>query len=122
MMLQLDANESALRSYVRQQDDAERRQNMIADRAVDLMTSGEYCHDTGDAIIEALDESSRAEVEALGKAALEGAQQLGNAVLSISFNYWHLMATDKATEEVNSEWDSCRCHGAGCRRCREIDE
>ena len=121
-MLQLDANESALRGYMRQQDDAERRQNMIADRAVDLMAKGEYGHDTGDAIIEALDESSRSEVEAIGKAALEGAQQLGNAVLSRSFTYWHQMATDKATEEVDSEWASCRCHGAGCRQCRERDE
>lgn len=118
-MLQLDANESALRSYMREQGAEERRLQMIADRAVDLMTGGEYGHDTGDAIIEALDESNRAEVEALGKAALEGAQQLGNAVLSRSFAYWHQMATDKATDEVNEEWDSCRCHGAGCKLCNE---
>ena len=121
-MQQLCANESALRSYMRQQDDDHLREQMIANRVVSLMALGEYCHDTGDAIIEALDESNRAEVEALGKAALEGAQQLGNAVLSISFNYWHLMATDKATEEVDAEWNSCRCHGAGCRQCRERDE
>ncbi len=31
-------------------------------------------------------------------------------------------ATDKATEEVDSEWNSCRCHGAGCHQCRERDE
>lgn len=121
-MLQLDANEYALRGYMRQQDDAERRQQMIADRAVDLMALGEYGHDTGDAIIEALDESSRAEVEALGKAAIQGAQQLGNAVLSRSFAYWRQMATDKATDEIDAEWDSCRCHGVGCRSCNESDE
>lgn len=121
-MLQLDANESALRSYMRQQDDDHRREQAIANRVVSLMALGEYCHDTGDAIIEALDESSRTDVEALGKAAREGAQQLGNAVLARSFAYWHQMATDKATDEINDEWSSCRCHGAGCRSCRESDE
>ena len=53
---------------------------------------------------------------------LEGAQQLGNSVLSRSFTYWHQMATDKATKEVDSKWNSCRCHGAGCHQCRERDE
>lgn len=121
-MLQLDANETALRRYMRQQDDDERRQKMIADRAVDLMAMGEYGHDTGDAIIEALDESSHSEVEAIGRAAHEGAAQLGNAILTRSFAYWHKMATDKATEEIDADWDSCRCHGIGCRQCRERDE
>ncbi len=121
-MLQLDANESALRGYMRQQDDGELRAKAIEDRAYDHMAFGEYSHDTGDAIIEALDETSRTQVEALSKAAKEGAQALGNLVLSISFEYWQRMAKDKATEEIDSEWNSCRCNGAGCRQCLERDE
>lgn len=122
MMLQLDANESALRGYMRQQDDGERRAKAIEDRTYDHMAFGEYSHENGDAIIEALDETSRAQVDALSKAVKEGAHALGNLVLSISFDYWQRMATDKATEEVNAEWDSCRCRGAGCRQCQERDE
>lgn len=121
-MLQLDANESALRNYMRQQDDDERRANAIANRAVALMAFGGYSHDTGAAIVEAIAECNNAQYQALGKAAREGAQQLGNAALAISLAYWNKMATDKATDEVNDEWDSCRCHGAGCKSCRERDE
>ena len=41
------------------------------------------------------------------------------AILARSFLYWHQMATDKATDEIDAEWDSCRCHGAGCKLCNE---
>lgn len=121
-MLQLDANESALRGYMRQQDDDERRRNMIANRAVDLMATSAYAHDTGDNIIEALDECNHMQAEAIGLEARKGALHLGNAILARSFLYWHQMATDKATDEIDAEWDSCRCHGVGCRRCMEDEE
>ena len=118
-MLQLDANESALRGYMRQQDDAEIRQRMIAERTIELMAGKDYAHDTGDNIIEALDECNHMQSEAIGLEAKKGALHLGNAILARSFLYWHQMATDKATDEVNEEWDSCRCHGAGCKLCNE---
>lgn len=121
-MLQLCANESALRSYMRQQDDEERRTKMIADRVVDLMATAEYAHDTGDHIQEAISEANQNDCIRLGKTARLGSVNLGNCMLDISFCYWHKLATDKATEEVNDEWNSCRCHGAGCRSCRESDE
>jgi len=122
MMLALDANESALRNYMRQQDNDERRIKMIADRVVDLMACGEYAHDTGNNIQEALSEMPAAECDALGRAARQGATALGNAMLSVSFQYWHKLAEDKATEEVDDAWGSCVCHGAGCRRCREDEQ
>ena len=121
-MLQLDANESALRDYMRQQDAAELRQRMIAERTIELMAGKEYAHDTGDNIIEALDECNHMQSEVIGLEAKKGAQQLGNAILARSFLYWHQMAMDKATDEVDADWDSCRCHGAGCRSCKERDE
>lgn len=121
-MLQLDANESALRAYMRQQDAAELRQRMIDERTIELMAGKEYAHDTGDNIIEALDECNHMQSEVIGLEAKKGAQQLGNAILARSFLYWHQMATDKATDEIDAEWDSCRCHGVGCRQCREDDE
>lgn len=115
----LDANESALRTYMRQQDNDERRATMIADRAVDLMALGEYGHDTGDAIQEAIAECSVAQCAELGKAANEGSQKLGSTMLAISFAYWHKLAEDKATDEVDDAWGSCVCHGAGCCRCTD---
>ena len=120
--MMLDANESALRTYMRQQDDDQRRAEHIGARTVALMACGGYSHDTGDAIVEAIAECNNAQYQALGKAAREGAQQLGNAVLAISFAYWHKLAGDRAADEINDEWDSCTCHGAGCRKCQEDDE
>jgi len=116
------ANTAALNAYLRQQDDGDRRAEMIANRTIALMASGSYAHDTGEAIVEAIAECSNAQYQALGKAAREGSAQLGNAVLAISFAYWKGLAESRATDEINDEWDSCTCHGAGCRKCREDDE
>jgi hypothetical protein len=120
--MMLDANESALRTYMRQQDDDAKRASMIELLTVDLMARSEFAFDTGDAIVEAIAECNNAQYQAIGRAAREGAQQLGNVVLAISFAYWHKMAMDKATDEINSEWDSCKCHGTGCKHCKEDGE
>lgn len=121
-MTLLDANESALRNYMRKLDSEEWRIKLIEDRVIDLMATSEYAHDNGTAIQEAISEASLKDCEMLGLAARKGALFLGSAMLNISFQYWHKMAEDKATDEVNAEWDSCRCHGAGCKFCQERDE
>lgn len=117
----LDANEYALKQYLRTFDDDARRKQMIDDRIVDLM-AGEYRHDTGDAIVEAVSECNNKQYQEITEAAKGGAQSLGNAILLISLCYWTKMASDKAEEQVNDEWDSCRCHGQGCRSCRPGEE
>lgn len=106
-----------LNRYLREQDELEHLADAIEDRASELF-AGEYRHDTFAAISEAMGEASGEVAEGIAKAArMANLEALGRAVLTCSAAYWEAQARRKATDEVNAEWNSCRCHGRGCPKC-----
>ena len=108
-----------LNRYLHQIDEDERRADLIDDRTAELF-AGEYRHDTFSAIGEAMGEASGEVADAI-EAAAKAADftALGRAVLTCSASYWEAQARRKATGEINEEWNSCRCHGKGCRLCQD---
>lgn len=108
-----------LNRYLHQIDEDERRADLIEDRSAELFRT-EYRHDTFPAISEAMGEASGETAEAIAKAArMANLEALGRAVLTCSASYWEAQARKQATEEINAEWNSCRCHGKGCRLCQD---
>lgn len=108
-----------LNRYLHKLDEDERRADLIEDRTAEL-TASEYRCDTFPAISEAMGELAGEGAEAITRAAQSndfGA--LGRAIYTASAAYWQAQARSKATGEVNAEWDSCRCHGKGCRLCND---
>lgn len=117
----LDANEVALKNYLRELDDGDRRMSMIRDRANELMHAS-FNHLTFSNIVEALSEASNQEAVMFEQALKAGNEYIGKAVVTISHDYWYALALSQAEDEINDEWSSCTCHGVGCSRCREDDE
>ena len=106
-----------LNRYLHQIDEDERRADLIEDRTAEL-TASEYRCDTFAAISEAMGEAAGEVADAVEKAAQSNDfAALGRAVLTCSAAYWEAQARKKATDDVNEDWDSCRCHGKGCPKC-----
>lgn len=116
------ANTAALNSFLKAQEDGERRAEMVEAETAALMADGEYKHDTAEHVTEALSEAGEADMKYLNSTMPLGAEAIGNAVLNISFGYWRALAKRKADENVTDAWNSCKCHGAGCRSCRADEE
>lgn len=94
---------------------------MVIDRTAALMIE-KYRHDDAEAILVALSEISDMDQKYMAKAIPLGAEALGNAILNISFAYWECIAKEEAESDIAEQWDSCQCHGLGCRHCTECRE
>ena len=99
----------------------ELRAAMVRDRTTALMVE-QFQHDTIEAILEAFSEIGERDFNYFKKTIPMGAERIGNALLNISFSYWEGKAKEEAERQIAAQWDSCRCHGVGCRHCREDDE
>lgn len=129
--MNLCANESALRSYLRTVDQEERRVTAIENRASQLMLTD--CSDSKtDMALEALQEISEAVCDAIAVhqghighkcCAVEKARHfefIGRLVSAHLQRYCAKEATRIATHEINQA--SCpHCFDAGCPKCRERD-
>lgn len=94
------------------------RTAMIIDRTTALMAE-KYRHDDAQAVLEALSEIGETDYQYLAKSLPLGAEKLGNAILNISYAYWERRAKEQAARDIAEQWDSCQCHGLGCRHCTE---
>ena len=94
---------------------------MIRDRTVALMAE-RFPHDTAEAVLEAFSEIGEGDFRYFQKTLPLGAEKIGNALLNISFAYWERQAKAEAERQIAAQWDSCQCHGLGCRHCTEYRE
>ena len=114
-----------LNRYLARYDEAEAREDAVEARMEELMEKGqEYYPFSIEHLAEALSEMSRKEFDRLSQFLTEpGGLQKAGAVVSVAVEtYWEEQARKQAEKDVDGEWDSCRCHGRGCRRCQEDDE
>ena len=100
---------------------AELRAARVIERTAALMAE-KFQHDTPQALLEAFSEMGERDYEYFKKSIPLGAEKFGNALLNISFGYWERRAKEEAERQIAAEWDSCQCHGFGCRHCTEHKE
>lgn len=125
--MELCANESALRVYLRTIDQEERRLTAIENRAAALMLTD--CSDSRtDMVLEAMQEASEATADCIAihigdinhkRCAVEKSrhyEMIGRLVAGMVAGYCAKEAKRIAEDEINDA--SCqRCFDSGCRRC-----
>ena len=123
------ANESALRSYLRTEDESDRREAAISRHAENLLAT---CNNPAirDNIIEAIGEIELAENGVLMRhleKAIESfdipdkdnlahhAERVGMLLIDAVTGYWKAYSRREAENDIN-DTPAC-CYGQGCKRC-----
>jgi hypothetical protein len=128
-MLNLCANESALRIHLRTVDEEERRLTAIENRAAHYLLTD--CSDSRtDMVMEALQEANEATADCIAihighignkRCAVEKSrhyEQIGRLLAGMIAGYCAKEAQRIAEDEINNA--SCQhCFDEGCRKCRE---
>lgn len=115
------ANTEALNAYMRKIDDGERRQEAI-DEEVERLTEqgGEFYPFSTDHVAEAMSELGANDLDRIAQFCDQtNVAMAGGALYYAIKNYWLHLAKSKAEEQVEGYWNSCVCHGRGCRLCDE---
>jgi hypothetical protein len=98
-------------------DTAAERGERIAERAMLIMHFAEFSHNDIDNLLKALASMNAIDTAYVASAIPNGQEALGNAMLTVSYDYWQTKASAEAERQIAEEWDSCRCHGSGCKNC-----